>query len=301
MILIAFSSLSSTFVRAELVVTFLTQEANSGTYTTELIKLALEKTRASHGEYQLIIGPEMPHIRRIAFVQQNSSPNSFTLRAYDEKWHASGNLTYVNFPIDLGALGWRICFVSPQSKEKIKTAKSLDDLRNYSIVQGLGWGDNKILRENGFRVIELDGYQSLFQMVASGRADLFCRGFNELPIEYAARKEMGNLIYDESFLLYYKMPYFLYTNKANALAKQRLEKGLEIAYADGSIMCLWLDKFKGSVEFSNIGRRKIFQLKNSGILNLSTDYEKYVIDPLMLKQDKSATYDQCDGFKTLHP
>ncbi|MES2823325.1 MAG: hypothetical protein V4732_06975 [Pseudomonadota bacterium] len=279
--------LSSHVAEANLTVTFCSGDASRDTYTSELIKLALEKTRAAHGEYKLLIASSLPHKRRVAVLQQNTFENAFTSFGYDEQWETSGNLTYVDFPVDLGILGWRICFTNKNIKEKVKMANSLADFRQFSIVQGVAWSDNTILRENGFHVIELDPYTSLFKMVASGRADLFCRGVNELPNEYKAYKNIGNLTYDESFLLAYKMPLFLYTNKANSIAKQRLEEGLKIAYADGSIKHLWLEKYKDSIEFSNIKQRKIIHLKNSTIDKAPKSYEKYLIDPATLAEFRS--------------
>jgi hypothetical protein len=281
------SLLSSHFAHADLTVTFCSGDASRDTYTSELIKLALEKTRATHGEYKLSIATSLPHKRRVAVLQQNTFENAFTSFGYDEKWQTTGNLTHVDFPIDLGILGWRICFTNKNIKEKLKLANSLADFRQFSIVQGEAWADNLILRENGFHVIELEPYASLFKMVASGRADLFCRGINELPGEYYEYQKIGNLTYDESFLLAYKMPLFFYTNKTNVVAKQRLEEGLKIAYEDGSIKHLWLEKYKDSIEFSNIKHRKIIHLKNSAIDKAPKSYERYLIDPATLSEVRS--------------
>ncbi len=276
--------LISQVAHAELVVTYCSGDGSRDSYAPELIKLALEKTRATHGEYRLLMAPNMPHKRRVAFIQQNALENAFTMFGYHEEWQTSSNLTYVNFPTDLGVLGWRICFTNENIKEKVKMANSLADFRQFSIVQGSNWSDNPILRENGFHVIELEPFPSLFKMVASGRADLFCRGINELPSEYYTYKKIGNLTYDESFLLAYKMPLFFYTNKANVLAKQRIEEGLKIAYGDGSILRIWLKKYQDSIEFSNIKHRKIIHLKNSAIDKADKSYEKYLIDPAKLHE-----------------
>ena len=116
-------------------------------------------------------------------------------------------------------------------------------------------------------------------MVASGRADLFCRGIIELPDEYYAYQNIGNLTYDESFMLAYKMPLFFYTNKNNILAKQRIEEGLKAAYEDGSLLRIWFEKYQDSIEFSNIKHRKIIHLKNSAIDKAPKGYEKYLINP----------------------
>jgi hypothetical protein len=286
-ILMTLLLLSNSYARAEFVVTICTAQGDRDNYAINLLKLALEKTKNRYGDYRLVIDSNMPHQRRIAYLTQSKTPNLVGVFGYDEQINAEQNLIHIDFPVDLGALGWRICFTNPTVKEKLKMAKSLEDLRKYSIIQGQYWADNNILRENGFNVMLLEPFSSLFKMVASGRADLFCRGFNELPAEYIAHHDMENLTYDESFVFVYKMPLFIYTNKQNFVAKQRIEEGLKIAFADGSVMQLWLDTFRSSITFSNIAQRKIIHLENSAIKNLPTDYEKYLLNPLSLEKNKT--------------
>lgn len=127
----------STPARADFVVTYFLGENNFDIYSYELIKIALEKTRAKYGDFTLTTITNIPNKRRFAILQQNTLPNLVVMRGYQTKFHATGELTYINFPVDFGLLGWRICFVSPQRKEKIEAVKSLDELRSYSIVQGI--------------------------------------------------------------------------------------------------------------------------------------------------------------------
>jgi hypothetical protein len=58
--------------------------------------------------------------------------------------------------------------------------QSLEQLKKYTIGQGIGWQDAKILQHNGLNVVDVDAYESLFKMVAAGRIDLFCTGANQL-------------------------------------------------------------------------------------------------------------------------
>lgn len=119
-------------------------------------------------------------------------------------------------------------------------------------------------------------------MVASGRADLFCRGFNGLQSEYIASKHIVNLTFDESFLISYKMPVFFYFNNTNKLARKRIEESLMMACEDGTMMQLWQARFKDSIAFSNLKQREHFHLENLKLKKLSKEYEKYLIDPLIL-------------------
>ena len=270
-----------TYAETDFVVSYI--QDDTVTYNRDLLALALEKTRATYGDFTLspVTGVMTPR-RGLATLIKNEQPNLVLVLSYADRYRPPENLAFIDFPVDLGILGWRICFVSPGVKEKIKSSKTLDDMRQYSIVQGLNWKDGNILRENGFRVIELPSYPALFKMVASERADLFCRGVNELPAEYEKFKDMGNLYYDTSFALHYKMPLFFHLHNSNTLAKKRITDGLKIAYKDGSLLRLWLEKYKASIAFSNLKQRKIFYLKNSAADNTPNHYEQYLIDPRTL-------------------
>lgn len=252
-------------------------------YDIEVLRLALEKTRPAYGDYQLRGLPATNYARLLHSLRQNTHPNLILEISYDKKWDESHDLTYVPFPIDLGIIGYRICFVNPAVKEEIKQVTSLQDLRRYTMGQGVGWADIDILRHNGFTVTEVSSYTSMFKMVAGGRFDLLCRGANELMDEFEQYKTIGKLTYDESFALVYPMPRFFYLNGKNVLLKKRLGEGLHLAYADGSLMELWRKENQPSVEFAQMPKRKVFNLDNPLIEGLSKDYEQYFIDPMNLR------------------
>lgn len=260
----------------------LNAEDTRDAYTIAVINLALEKTRDKYGDYQLSGIPPLNYPRSIDALSLNRYPNLVVDVSYEESLTDSGELTYIHFPVDQGIVGYRICFVNPALKEKIAQAKSLEDLRQYTIGQGVGWADTAILRHSGFNVVEVSSYPNIFKMVVAGRIDLFCRGINELMKEYDTYKHIGNLTYDESFALVYMLPRFMYLNKTNELAKQRIEQGLQLAYADGSLKQLWLSYHKASVEFAKLKQRRIFELDNPLIQHLPRDYQDKHIDLLAL-------------------
>lgn len=251
------------------------------TYDKSLLILALEKTKPTHGDYRLNPLPYIPGPRRVEALHQNAIPNLVSVRGYSlDASHQA--LRHIHFPVELGALGWRICFVHRDNQAKIAAATTLKELTQYNIIQGAGWSDNDILRANGFKVLELIDYSNLIKMVAGKRADLFCRGFNELPSELDYLVTFKNITYDQSFVLVYKMPLFFYLNKENEALALRLEQGLAIAYKDGSIHKLWLEYFKTSIEFSKFPKRKIFLLENPNLKSLNPDFEKFLVDPRAL-------------------
>lgn len=252
-------------------------------YDIEVLRLALDKTRTTHGSYQLQAIPAASYARMLHSLRNNTYPNMLLEISYDKQLEDTGELTYINFPIELGIIGYRVCFVNPLVKDKVKQAKTLADLLPYSMGQGVGWADIDILRHNGFTVTEVSNYTSLFKMVAGGRYDLLCRGANELMMEYEQYKHIGNLTYDDSFALVYRLPRFFYLSNKNIALKQRVEEGLKIAYADGSLLALWNKHNLQSIQFTRLPTRKIFYLDNPLISNLPKDYEQYFIDPMALE------------------
>jgi hypothetical protein len=248
-------------------------------YNYELVTLALEKTKAEYGDYKILAIPPMNVARSLYSVQADVYPNMLIELSYQKKLEVEFNLDYVDFPIGLGIVGYRVCFVSPKARDAVKSAKNIDELKKFTIAQGLAWADTDILRYNGFTVLEVSNYKNIFTMVENSRVDLFCRGANELYKEYISLKDTGNLLYDDSFVLFYPLPRFYYFNKNSKLLKERMRKGLLSAYDDGTLKALWLKHFLVSVEFAELKKRKLYVLQNPFTGSVSTDTLKYFYDP----------------------
>ncbi len=249
-------------------------------YYIELLKLAMEKTRPQYGDYRFEGVPSDANtLRALSDVVQNAYPNLVLEMGYEEKLTETGDLTYIDIPLDGGIVGYRICYINPAIQKKLTATTTLDDLRKLTIGQGVGWADTQVFRHNGFKVVEVDLFSTLFKMVAGGRIDLFCRGANQILEDVHEEKGSLNLIVDDSFVLEYPLPRFFYINSKNTLAKERLSAGLKIAHEDGSFKKLWIKHYKVNVDFVNLKKRKIFHLENPLLENLPPDYTQYFFDP----------------------
>jgi len=244
-------------------------------YEIALIRLALEKTINEYGPFNLVASPRMNLARCLLSIRKNDLPNFFCSRGYNETYNTYPDVTYIRFPIDLGLLSYRTCFTNKMVAEKLSNVNTLDELRQFTHGQGRDWADVQVLKENGFKVIEVSQYEQLFKMIAAGRFDLFCRGTNEIKEEYDLRHSIKGLVYDQHILLYYPLPVFMYVNKNNTKAVERMTKGLQIAYADGSLQKLWKQFHQASVDFAHIQNRKIFYLDNPLIKSIDFDYASY--------------------------
>lgn len=279
-ILIGLMLLLGNTLAAETVFTHRVAETEGDTrpnYEVAVLKLALEKTEAEYGSFRLEGAPRINVTRSIHSIRSNSFPNFFYSLGYEKIYDTYKEMNYVPFPIDMGVLGYRTCFTSEKNIEKLAKVTSLEELKAFSHGQGRGWVDGKILAHNGFKVFEVEQYDKLFKMAAANRFDLFCRGANEIKDEYEIYHTMKGLAYDRSVLIYYPMPIFLYTNSTNHLAIERVTKGIKLAYADGSLQKLWSLQHQASVDFAELGKRKIFRLDNPLIDTINFDHEQYNI------------------------
>lgn len=252
-------------------------------YPLAVLDLALSRTEKKYGAYRFNPIPgAITLARSVHELNKDTYPNYFFPSGTNILEMSNDNLISVDFPLDHGLLSYRICFVSPAAKNKVAAAKTLEDLRKFTIGQGSGWPDVTILQNNGFTVQQMPNYLGLFKMVMGNRIDLFCRGISELHKEYIEHKALGNLLYDESFAFVYPMPYSFYFNKNSKPIVQRIEEGLSIAQKDGSLKELFIQYHRDDILFAKLKHRKLFFLNNPYEQNSSPTYKTYIIDPLKI-------------------
>lgn len=267
--------LPSSLVLAEFVVSHrspFTEGDKHHIYSTELLRLALEKTRKEYGAFTLRPIPPRNYTRALKAAVDDTFPNLIIETSYEQALTHHAKLDFINFPMDLGVLGYRVCFINPKLKASGKKIESIEDLRQYTFAHGVGWADTIIFRHNGLKVQEIDNYDGMFLMVIGGRVDFFCRGANEILGEMEQFSQLKELTIDEQFLLIYPLPRFFYLNGKNKLAKKRIELGLQRAYADGSLQALWKANFLPSLELVNLAQRKAIHLENPLLDDLDVSF-----------------------------
>lgn len=263
---------------ADYVVTVMGPEAPADKryeYDRAVIELALTKTRAKFGDFTVRDTPSGQNTQRALIEASNNKYTNFIIKTSMSN-DLPESLAVIPFPVDLGIVGYRVAFVSEKNKEALFRVKSLEDLRKFEVIQGLGWLDTRILRHHGFNVRTNAEYQPMFSMAALGRADLFFRGVNELLDEWEANRHISGLSYDETISVYYPLPRFLATSRDNRELIERVHEGLLIAYEDGSLRELWEDKYRASIDFANLSGRKIFRLENPFLEGLDPSWQQYV-------------------------
>lgn len=269
-------------ISAPLIVTHKLPELNSDErvlHEVEVLQLALDKTIAEYGPYELHGIPPMNRARTLVAMSHNVYPNLILQMSYEDELAEQENLAYIPFPLDRGTLSYRICFIRDSLKATTGNITSIEQLKGYNFGVGIGWADGKILRHNGLQVIESGTVISLFRMTKAGRIDLFCRGSIEFLYEQQDPNSL-DLTSDDRLALYYPLPKFFFVHKDNQALLNRVQKGLEIAYKDGSFNKLWNKRHLKALERAQLKQRNIITLENPLIKHLARDYETYLYDPI---------------------
>ncbi|QGY40136.1 hypothetical protein GM415_08350 [Pseudodesulfovibrio cashew] len=199
-------------------------------YNEALLKLALTK---SGKPYRVAVSiDESSQLRRIERIK---TPGEACVIVLGTSPKLETELLAVHAPIMLGVgSGQRILLTNKATAGKLKSVRTLEDLREFTFIQGLGWADVPILRAAGLRVEEVYKGELLYRMTAAGRVDLFPRGLFEIGGEYRLQKGTNpELVIDEHLLLTYPFAFYFFVGKDRQDLHNDILRGLEAAYESG--------------------------------------------------------------------
>lgn len=231
-------------------------------YDWEVLRTALEKTRASFGPFELRQASQYMSPARVTAEAAGGGPINMFVRA--TSLQLEQQFRPVRIPVDRGLIGYRLLLVRPEDLPAFGEVKTLDQLRRFSIGQGRGWVDVGILQAAGFKVVEGNNYDGLFSMLAVKRFDALSRSVDEALREYDERHQQIGFEVEPGVALYYPLARYFFTRRdaeGEALAR-RLEAGLEAMVQDGSLQALFMS-YKGPlIKRSGLAQRRLFRIAN---------------------------------------
>jgi hypothetical protein len=233
-------------------------------YYQQALKLALDKTRATDGDFVLEFSSQMLTIDRA--MQQVVSGHKADIMWGSVTAERSKAVLVVPHDLLRGLNQYRLLIINPKNQKKFSKIKNIDEFKQFISGGADSWTITKILRQNGIEVRTAPYYVSLLKMLSAGRFDYLVRGLHEVKgdIEWAATLGLDIAI-ESSILLEYKNPitYSFFVSKQNPQLADRLMRGLDIAEKDGSLQDMFnaLTLFEGSSDFLQQNRR-VFILQN---------------------------------------
>ena len=232
-------------------------------YYWELLQAALEETTPRWGPFQITVSPNVVSAARAELLLAGSLDITITVRTTSTDREKT--LQAVMIPLDKGLTGYRLFMTKAPTQQRLSQVRTLQDLKQFSIGQGINWIDGDILRNAGFNVVTSPNYDSLFAMLEANRFDLFSRGINEIGMEFNfASGQYPYLTIEKSLMLYYPLPrYFFFSRtKDGERLAHRVEEGLRLLLKNGKFDKRY-QAFKRSILVDlQLAGRRIFRLDN---------------------------------------
>lgn len=203
-------------------------------YPMELLELALTKAGV---DYTLEPKPEPSSHQRMATLMKEKG--EWTVGFFGADPFYEETVRPILFPLYRGLLGNRIAIIHKDNAGRFDEIDTYEEYKELSICQGIGWGDTNILEAAGFNMVK-SNYENLFKMTHAKRCDAYTRAVFEPYAEVEGHAaELPNLMVDDSILIRYRLAFMMYIDPSQEELAQAIERGLEIALADGSFQALF--------------------------------------------------------------
>ncbi|KXI31000.1 type 2 periplasmic-binding domain-containing protein [Paraglaciecola hydrolytica] len=235
-------------------------------YYQSVLKLALEKTKSTYGDYQIsFIDKIVTADRTRQMVSSGQFANLIWASVTPER-KKTMRVIPVNLLRDFN--NHRLLLVLNHNKDKFKDITSLDGLKQFKAGNGLNWTDTKIFQANGIMVTTSVQYDYLIEMLRAERFDYISRGVHEIDIDIKMF-DRGDLAIAEGIVLQYQQPvmYSFFVTPTETLLAERLESGLKMIEEDGSFQKAYesIASYKAGIDELNKVRH-IIELDNSFVL-----------------------------------
>ncbi|MBC3861555.1 transporter substrate-binding domain-containing protein [Undibacterium jejuense] len=230
----------------------------------EILHTALEKTKAKYGKYECIPSSTIvPKKRSIQELEQNAGEINVIWNPTSEEMEKK--FLVIRIPLRKGLLGYRIPLIRKEDQSKFDQIKTEDDLKKFTVGQGIDWVDIPAYTSRGITVIQAP-YVQLSAMLANNRFDMFPRGVGEILPEYEQYHELyPDIVIEKNLLIYYPFPYYFFFNPADRQLKERIEAGLNIMRKDGSFDAIFNKYYQVAIKQLNVKKRRLIKLSNPAL------------------------------------
>ena len=232
-------------------------------YQFELLDEALKRSVPKYGPY--IVQPYTEPMAAARDQRESASGKRINVLIGEAGVIPTFDEQMIRVPIalDKGLHGTRIAFIMKDMQEKLDSIKTLEDLRNFTVVQGSSWGDVKIYEYNKVPIETAVKFESLLLMLQRGRADLFPRGANEVTEEFAAyARRYPGMVIEQHMIIKYPFPQYFFVSKTAPRVAERITFGLREMIKDGSFDAIFNKHFAKVINELKLGQRTVIHLEN---------------------------------------
>lgn len=236
-------------------------------YQVMLLKMALEKTRASHGPYQI----KRVKTRLTTLRARRELSRGKIINLQVGPWReldgsgarGSDPAIRIDIPLYKGLLGYRQLIIRREDEAIYRELRNEAALRQRLAGQVSNWIDVGIYQANHYPVVSNANIANLLAMLKAKRYDYVPMSIVEAPLLLASQAGAAQeLMLAARPLLYFPLPFVFYVSINEPELAARLEQGLTMALADGSFDQLFALTFAPEIEFIKQRQGQYFVLQN---------------------------------------
>lgn len=235
--------------------------AHRESYLKKILALALDRSGVPYKLEPVNLTP-LTENRSIHYIKSGI----YNIHWLNTSEQLEDKLLPIRIPLFKGLIGWRLLLIRKSDVNLFNQVKTVEELRQFKILQGDDWPDTPILKKNGFDVVTSTDFATLAKMLGRGRGDVFPRSITEVWEELGFYGDL-NLTVEENLVLHYPAAYYFFVDKSNIALRDAVEKGLNVAVNDGSFDILFSEYFGDVVGRANLNDRKIISLPNPYMSN----------------------------------
>lgn len=225
-------------------------------YAIALLELALQKTGVRYQLHQT--DNVLTQQRAIQLLTDNRQINvMWSMTDVDRETL----LTPIRIPIYKGLIGWRVLLMHKNNQDSLANLDPIN-MRKLTLVQGLNWPDNKILRSNGFNVVNATEHLEAFRLMRDRQVSLFARSVIEVLDELGKPELTEGLQLEPDYVLQYPTAMYFFVNTGDRILQKLLEQGLQEAVKDGSMDALFEQTYAALLAKIDLTDRIKIPLKN---------------------------------------
>lgn len=228
-------------------------------YFSQLLRLALTKTQATHGRFEIQSSAFYTADARLRVAMKKGE--------VDVIWSTtSPEFEREMLPVKISLLkelnNYRVLIIRAGDQEIFSAVQTLDDLRKLRGGMNPQWADSVIMKKNNLPQVYAVGYGKLFKMLAAKRFDYFSRGLYQVQSEVKFYPHLP-LVIEQELLLHYDNQFYFFLNKSNTALAERIQTGLELAIKDGSFDELFnsVPRYRWAMDELTSDRRRVLDLK----------------------------------------
>lgn len=208
-----------------------------GGFNFQLLKLIMQESGVPHaiGLTSTVL-PQDEVVEALASgsIGGSRNPEAITVAMLGAGSNYSRRLRPVPIPVSGGLLGMRVGWVHRDRARMTSSIRTLQELRELILLQGVGWKDVNVLDYSGMRTYTTRP-RELMRLVQYNRVDLYPRGITELEREYPeVLRDAPNLVVDPHLMIIYPFAGFFHVSHNNPILAKAIDTGFRRAFEKGS-------------------------------------------------------------------